>query len=110
MVKDDLLSKIGCKLITEVVDGNTTFMAFYFLVWQKTGNESRRTEGLRDEAISSGKLPLRNISEQSGIEQARIENRREADMEDKTPSGDAGVEDNTNDDRRTHSFAKESNY
>jgi hypothetical protein len=56
--------------------------------------KNKKTQRLRDEAKIGGKFPGRNISEESEIEQARIENRREADLEDKTPSGDAGVEDN----------------
>ncbi len=51
----------------------------------------------RDEARIGGKIPGRNISEQSDIEQTRVENRRAADLEDKTPAGDAGVEDNRRD-------------
>jgi hypothetical protein len=56
--------------------------------------KNKKTQRLRDEAKIGGKLPGRNISEESEIEQTRIENRREADLEDKTPSGDGGVEDN----------------
>jgi len=59
-----------------------------------TKNNRKRTEELRNQAKIGNKLPGRNISEQSEIEQARVENRREADLDDKTPTGDAGVEDN----------------
>jgi hypothetical protein len=48
----------------------------------------------RDEARIGGKIPGRNITEQSDIEQTRVENRRAADLEDKTPAGDGGPEDN----------------
>lgn len=47
--------------------------------------------------------------ENSETEQTRIENRREADLEDKTPAGDAGVEDNR-DDKRADDPIGESNY
>ena len=53
----------------------------------KTGKQ------LREEAKIGGKTPGRNISEQSDIEQTRVENRREADLDDKTPGGDGGPED-----------------
>jgi hypothetical protein len=60
------------------------------------GNEKRDNKGneLRNEAKIGGKTPGRNVSEKMDIEQTRIENRREADLDDKTPAGDAGVEDN----------------
>jgi hypothetical protein len=47
--------------------------------------------------------------ENSDAEQTRMENRREADLEDKTPAGDAGVEDNK-DERRADDPIGESNY
>ena len=77
----------------------------------KTKKEVRpKTTGdLREEAKIGNKLPGRNISEQSDIEQTRVENRRDADLEDKSPAGDAGVEDNR-DDRLTHDPLGESNY
>jgi hypothetical protein len=50
---------------------------------------------LRDEASIGGKLPGRNVSEKMDIEQTREENRREADLDDKTPAGDGGPEDET---------------
>ena len=71
--------------------------------------EDKKSEELRDEAKIGGKLPGRNISEKSDIEQTRIENRREADLEDKTPAGDAGVEDNR-EERRADDPIGESNY
>ena len=60
----------------------------------KDKNKDQKSEELRDEAKIGGKLPGRNISEKADIEQTRIENRREADLDDKTPGGDAGPEDN----------------
>lgn len=57
-------------------------------------DKSKRTDDLRNDAKIGGKLPGRNSTEKFDIEQARIENRREADLDDKTPAGDAGVEDN----------------
>ena len=62
----------------------------------KNKNEEKKTNKLRDEARIGGKLPGRNISEKEEIEQARIENRREADLDDKTPAGDSGPEDDNN--------------
>ena len=47
--------------------------------------------------------------ENSDAEQTRMENRREADLEDKTPAGDAGVEDNK-DERQADDPIGESNY
>ena len=58
--------------------------------------KKNKKEELRDEAKFGGELARRNFREKSDIEQTRLENRREADLEDKTPAGDAGVEDNTN--------------
>jgi hypothetical protein len=59
----------------------------------KDKNEDQKSEELRDEAKIGGKLPGRNVTEKAEIEQTRIENRREADLDDKTPAGDAGPED-----------------
>ena len=70
--------------------------------------KNNKTGQLRDEARIEGKLPSPDTSEQNDIEQARIENRREADLEDKTPAGDAGVEDNR--DEREDDPVEESNY
>ncbi len=75
----------------------------------KNKNKDKKTEELRDEAKIGGKLPGRNISENADIEQTRIENRREADLEDKTPGGDGGPEDNP-DQRQTNDPIGESNY
>ena len=61
---------------------------------RKNKGHDKKTEELRDEAKIGGKLPGRNTSEKADIEQTRIENRREADLEDKTPGGDGGPEDN----------------
>jgi hypothetical protein len=71
--------------------------------------KNKKTQSLRDEAKIGGKLPGRNISEESEIQQTRIENRREADLEDKTPSGDGGVEDNL-DKPKSNDPIGESNY
>jgi hypothetical protein len=60
----------------------------------KNKNKDQKTEELRDEAKIGGRLPGRNVTEKADIEQTRIENRREADLDDKTPAGDAGPEDN----------------
>ena len=75
----------------------------------KNRKKNEKTEELRDEAIMGDELPGRNTTEKSEIEQTRIENRREADLEDKTPAGDAGVEDNR-DERRADDPIGESNY
>jgi hypothetical protein len=73
-------------------------------------NEKRDKKGkdLREEAEIGGKMPGRNVSEKMDIEQTRIENRREADLDDKTPAGDAGVEDN--DQPQANDPIGESNY
>ena len=71
--------------------------------------ENKATEDLGNEAEKRGKHSGRNASENSDMEQTRIENRREADLEDKTPAGDAGVEDNT-DERQADDPIGESNY
>ena len=47
------------------------------------------TEDIRDKKKTSD----RNINERPEIEQTRMENRRDADLEDKTPAGDGGPED-----------------
>jgi hypothetical protein len=72
-------------------------------------NKDKKTKELHDETRIGGKLPGRNISGQSDIEQARIENRRETDLEDKIPAGDAGVEDDK-DERQADDPLGESNY
>jgi hypothetical protein len=69
--------------------------------------KNKKTEDLRDDAKVGGKLPGRNASEKFDIEQ--MENRREADLEDKTPAGDAGVEDNK-EERQADDPIGESNY
>jgi hypothetical protein len=76
---------------------------------QSKHKKNKKTQRLRDEAKIGGKLPGRNISEESEIEQTRIENRREAGPEDKTPSGDGGVEDNL-DKPQSNDPIGESNY
>jgi len=60
---------------------------------EKDEGKNKRIGELRDEAKIGGKLPGRSTSEKADIEQTRIENRREADLEDKTPGGDGGPED-----------------
>jgi len=57
-------------------------------------DKSKKTDDLGDNAKIGGKFPGRNSAEKFDIEQTRVENRREADLDDKTPAGDAGVEDN----------------
>jgi hypothetical protein len=69
----------------------------------------KKGERLRMEAKISKKMPGRNISEQSDIEQTRLENRRQADLEDKNPSGDTGPEDNENN-RQANDPIGETNY
>jgi hypothetical protein len=61
---------------------------------RKSKEQDKKTDELRDEAKIGDNLPGRNTSEKADIEQTRIENRREADLEDKTPGGDGGPEDN----------------
>jgi len=75
----------------------------------KNKNKDKKARELRDEARIGGKLPRRNTSKKADIEQTRIESRREADLEDKTPGGDAGPEDNF-DLRQTNDPLGESNY
>ena len=75
----------------------------------KDKSKDKKTRELRDEAKIGGKLPGRNTSEKADIEQTRIENRREADLEDKTPGGDGGPEDNS-DQRQANDPIGESNY
>ena len=75
----------------------------------KNKKQDKKTEELRDEAKIGDKLPGRNTSEKADIEQTRIENRREADLEDKTPGGDGGPEDNP-DQRQANDPIGESNY
>lgn len=74
----------------------------------KNKDHEQTSEDLRDEAKIGGKLPGRNVSEKADIEQTRIENRREADLDDKTPAGDAGPEDN--DQQQANDPIGESNY
>jgi hypothetical protein len=76
---------------------------------EKDKNKNKKAEELRDEAKIGGKLPGRNTSEKADIEQTRIENRREADLEDKTPGGDGGPEDNP-DQPQANDPIGESNY
>ncbi len=76
---------------------------------RKNKNTDKKTEELRDEAKIGDKLPGRNTSEKADVEQTRIENRREADLEDKTPGGDGGPEDNP-DERQADDPMGESNY
>jgi len=59
----------------------------------KNKNKDKQGKKSRKDAMIGGEIPGRNISEKSDIEQTRIENRREAGLEDKSPAGDAGPED-----------------
>lgn len=76
---------------------------------RKNKEQEKKANELRDEAKIGGKLPGRNVSEKADIEQTRIENRREADLEDKTPGGDGGPEDNP-DQQQADDPIGESNY
>ena len=71
--------------------------------------KNKKTNESRQEAEIGRKLPGQNIDEQENIEQTRIEKRREADLDDKTPAGDAGVEDNMNHEQADDPIG-ESNY
>jgi hypothetical protein len=64
------------------------------LIMPRPEDKNKKGDDLGDDAKIGGKIPGRNATEKFDIEQTRIENRREADLEDKTPAGDAGVEDN----------------
>ena len=115
-----------CKLTCSPVAGNTTLWEIFFVsffLWHeflidiqnifmsKSVNKGKDKKGseLRNEARTGGEIPGRNTSEKSDIEQTRIENRREADLDDKTPAGDAGAEDN-NDQRQADDPIGETNY
>lgn len=76
---------------------------------KRSGNKKRgkKTAELQDEAEMGERLPDRNTIDKEEIEQARIENRREADLDDKTPAGDSGPED---DNGQTGDPIGESNY
>ncbi|HEY1870180.1 MAG TPA: hypothetical protein VGG71_03935 [Chitinophagaceae bacterium] len=77
---------------------------------KRSGNKKRdkKTGELRDEAKIGERLPGSDITEKEEIEQERIENRREADLDDKTPAGDSGPEDDNN--RQANDPIGESNY
>jgi len=75
----------------------------------KNISEDKKGERLRMEAKISNKMPGRNVTSKPDIEQTRLENRRELDLEDKTPAGDAGVEDNKTG-RQSNDPIGESNY
>ena len=57
----------------------------------KTADEQFREIG--EQAKTIDEVSGRNKSEESDIEQTRIEYRRDADLDDKTPAGDSGPED-----------------
>jgi len=80
-----------------------------FMKRSKNKKEGKKTNQPGDEARIGGKLPGRNTSEKEEIEQARVENRREADLDDKTPAGDSGPEDDNNN-RQADDPIGESNY
>jgi hypothetical protein len=71
--------------------------------------KNTKTEDPRHDEEIGGKLAGRNSTAKFDIEQTRIENRREADLDDKTPSGDAGAEDNK-EERQADDPIGESNY
>jgi hypothetical protein len=71
-------------------------------------NRNKKEKKLREETRIGGKSTGFNEGEKLEIEQTRIENRREADLDDKTPAGDAGVEDN--DQPQANDPIGESNY
>ena len=75
---------------------------------RKDKGGEKETRESRGSAKIDGKLPGRTTTE-TDIEQIRIENRREADLEDKTPGGDGGPEDNS-DERQADDPIGESNY
>jgi len=68
-------------------------------------DKDKKTEDLSDDA----KIGRRKSTGKFDIERTRIENRREADLEDKTPAGDAGVDDNK-EERQADDPIGESNY
>jgi hypothetical protein len=72
-------------------------------------DKNKKTEEVRDDAKIGGIPPGANAAEKFDTEQARIENRRGADLEDKTPAGDTGVEDNK-EERQADDPIGESNY
>lgn len=72
-------------------------------------SDDKKGERLRMEAKISNKMPGRNKSEKSDIEQTRLEYRRDADLEDKNPAGDAGPEDSKNVNQENDPMG-ESNY
>jgi len=76
---------------------------------KKNITEDKKGERLRMEAKISNKMRGRNVTEQSDAEQTRLENRRESDLDDKTPSGDSGPEDNPGK-RQANDPIGESNY
>jgi len=80
-----------------------------FVAKRRDQDKEKQTEELRDEAEIGEKLPGRNTRENADIDQTRIENRREADLEDKTPGGDGGPEDSP-DERQADDPLGESNY
>jgi len=75
----------------------------------RTEDKDKKTGDPRDDAKFGDKLPGPNTTEKFDIEQTRIENRREADLDGKTPAGDAGVEDNK-DQPEANDPIGESNY
>jgi hypothetical protein len=82
------------------------FLGFFEkLFMSRSEDKNKKTDDLRDDAKIGG----RNSTEKFDIEQTRIENRREADLEDKTPAGDAGVDDNK-EERQADDPIGESNY
>ncbi|HET9824035.1 MAG TPA: hypothetical protein VFP87_01810 [Chitinophagaceae bacterium] len=72
--------------------------------------KDNKTEELREAAKTEDEMSGNNsLPERFEVDQTRVENRREADLEDKTPAGDAGVEDNK-DEGQAKDPIGESNY
>jgi len=69
----------------------------------------KKEKGLTGSQEIKAKVEDQDISNPSEIEQAMIEHRREADLDDKSPSGDAGVEDNKEEPQANDPIG-ESNY
>ena len=60
---------------------------------RKNKPADQQSREMTDEAKIDDKASSGNKTEESNIEQTRIEYRRDADLEDKTPAGDSGPED-----------------
>ena len=60
---------------------------------RKNKPADQQSPEMTDEAKIDDKASSGNKTEESNIEKKRIEYRRDADLEDKTPAGDSGPED-----------------